>query len=346
MKQSDMKALCIIDGFRDVDYVRSSASSCPSSLTQRARLPRRARVPAPQEPASSWARRSTAACTPCPSCCCWAATATTPSSPGRQQACRCRRRREHAVHLGHHRLSQGRHAHPPQHPEQRLLHRRPPEPRARPTASACRCRCSTASAACSACWPPSPTAPPWSSCEDFDPLRVPWPPCRRSAAPPSTACPPCSSPSWSTPCSRCSTSPACAPASWPARPARCEIMQQVIDQMHVQRDDHLLRPDRGLAGDHADPHRRRPRAQARDRGTGACPGIEVRDRRPARPARTCPTGEPGELLLPRLQRDEGLLQHARGHGRGHRRRRLAALRRPRHDRRPTATTASPAASRT
>jgi fatty-acyl-CoA synthase len=31
---------------------------------------------------------------------------------------------QHPVHQRHHRLPQGRHAHPPQHPEQRLLHRR------------------------------------------------------------------------------------------------------------------------------------------------------------------------------------------------------------------------------
>ena len=43
---------------------------------------------------------------------------------------------------------------------------------------------------------------------------------RRSAAPACTACPPCSSPRWSTRASPSSTSRACAPASWPARPAR------------------------------------------------------------------------------------------------------------------------------
>ena len=31
LKQSDMKALCVIDAYRDVDYLqRSSATSCPN----------------------------------------------------------------------------------------------------------------------------------------------------------------------------------------------------------------------------------------------------------------------------------------------------------------------------
>ena len=37
---------------------------------------------------------------------------------------RTRRRHQHPVHVGHDRVPQGRHAHPPQHPQQRLLHRR------------------------------------------------------------------------------------------------------------------------------------------------------------------------------------------------------------------------------
>jgi len=41
----------------------------------------------------------------------------------------------------------------------------------------------------------------------------------RPAAPACTACPPCSSPSWTTRVSKSSTCPRCAPASWPARPA-------------------------------------------------------------------------------------------------------------------------------
>ena len=44
--------------------------------------------------------------------------------------------------------------------------------------------------------------------------------CRRSAAPASTGCPRCSSPSSGTPSSNASTSTRCEPGSWPARPAR------------------------------------------------------------------------------------------------------------------------------
>ena len=50
--------------------------------------------------------------------------------------------------------------------------------------------------------------------ESFDPLLV-LAAVQKERAPRSTACRRCSSPSWSTPCSRCSTSRACAPASWP-----------------------------------------------------------------------------------------------------------------------------------
>lgn len=55
--------------------------------------------------------------------------------------------------------------------------------------------------------------------EGFAPCSS-WPASTRRSAPRPTACPPCSSPSWSTSCSRSSTSLPCAPASWPARPAR------------------------------------------------------------------------------------------------------------------------------
>ena len=68
-------------------------------------------------------------------------------------------------------------------------------------------------------WPASPTAPPWSPVEIFDPLKVLQTDREGATAPRSTACPPCSSPSWSTPNSPSSTSPPCAPASWPAPPA-------------------------------------------------------------------------------------------------------------------------------
>ena len=77
----------------------------------------------------------------------------------------------------------------------------------------------------------------------------------------------------------------------------------------------------------------------------ALPGVEVRVVDPDTGA-DCAPDEPGELLLPRLQHHEGLLQHARGH-----RRRPST---PTAGCTPatsalsmrTATTASPAGSRT
>ena len=56
--------------------------------------------------------------------------------------------------------------------------------------------------------------------ESFDPLAVAARPSRPSAAPRSTACRRCSSPSSSIRASATSTSRPCAPASWPARRAR------------------------------------------------------------------------------------------------------------------------------
>ena len=52
----------------------------------------------------------------------------------------------------------------------------------------------------------------------FSPSRL-SPASTTSALPPSTACPPCSSPCWATRTSKRPTSPTCAPASWPAVPA-------------------------------------------------------------------------------------------------------------------------------
>ena len=74
---------------------------------------------------------------------------------------RLRRPDQHPVHERHHRLPQGRDAHPPQHPQQRVLRRR--DCSATPSATGCasRCRCTTASAWCSATSPRPRTAPAW-----------------------------------------------------------------------------------------------------------------------------------------------------------------------------------------
>jgi fatty-acyl-CoA synthase len=89
----------------------------------------------------------------------------------------------------------------------------------RRTACACRCRSSTASAACWASSRSSRTARPQSWLSRSTRSWC-WRPCRRSAPPRSTACRRCSSPSSTTPCSTCSISQVSAPASWPVRRAR------------------------------------------------------------------------------------------------------------------------------
>ena len=111
-----------------------------------------------------------------------------------------------------------------------------------------------------------------------------------------------------------------------------------------QRDDDLLRPDRGLARLHADDHRRHARAQ-------------VRDGRPQARRRRGPRHRPGDrrglpaerarrAVLPRLQHHEGLLQDARGHRRRPSTRTAGCTRATSARWTRTATTASPAASRT
>ena len=98
-------------------------------------------------------------------------------------------------------LPEGRDALAPQHPQQRLLHRRGRWATPSATACACRCRSTTASAWCSARSPAPPTAPAWS-CPARRSTRAR---CSRrsrpSAAPRCTACRRCSSPSSSTPAS-------------------------------------------------------------------------------------------------------------------------------------------------
>ena len=82
---------------------------------------------------------------------------------GVQAGLRADRPDQHPVHLGHHRIPQGRDAEPPQHPQQRLLRRRAAATTPRPTASASRCPSTTASAWSWATSRARPTAPAWSS---------------------------------------------------------------------------------------------------------------------------------------------------------------------------------------
>ena len=158
IKQSDMKALAIIDAFRDVDYVADRARARPRVDDAGARPPRLAPSSRSSRPSSTWVPRSTAASTRCPSC-------SFLGEHGDDEALRARRARAQT---------------PTTSSTCSTPRARPASPRAscsrtatssttastsasarssRPrTASACRCRSSTASASCSACSPCSRTA--------------------------------------------------------------------------------------------------------------------------------------------------------------------------------------------
>ena len=191
---------------------------------------RRARVQDLRLP-RRWSRRSARRCPSSSAWCswtrptgtsCWPAPARSRPDELRARAGRAAARRpdQHPVHERHHRLSQGRDAHPPQHPQQRLLRRRglplhrggpglhpgallpllrdgDGQPRRAPR-----------------------TARRWSSRRRPSSPRRRWRRARRSAARRSTACRRCSSPSSTTPASPTTTSARCAPGSWPARRAR------------------------------------------------------------------------------------------------------------------------------
>ena len=143
------------------------------------------------------------------------------AAPRARGRARVRRPDQHPVHVRHDRVPEGRDALAPQHPQQRLLHRRDAGLHAEPTASASRCRSTTASAWCSATSRSSPTAPASSiPAEAFDPL----------ATLEAVAAERCTSlygvPTMfiaelnASATSPSSTSPPCAPGSWPARRAR------------------------------------------------------------------------------------------------------------------------------
>ena len=96
------------------------------------------------------------------------------------------------------------------------------------------------------------------------------------------------------------------------------------------RGDDLLRHDRDLAGVDAD-GRGRPRSTSGSAPSAGCtPTSRSRSSTPT-PGASCPAGRPGELLHARLLGDARLLERAGEDGRGHRRRRLDAHRRPGDD---------------
>ena len=252
IKQSDMKALVHHRRVPRRRLRRDRARAGARVDDAGARPPRLARSSPSSRPSSTWVPRSTAASTTCPSCSFSASTATTTALRATPRPAHARRHHQHAVHLGHDRLSQGRHAHAPQHPQQRLLHRRAPEVHARRTASACRCRSSTASASCWACSRCSRTARRSSMVESFDPRARARGRPEGDARPRSTACRRCSSPSSTHPMFDMFDLTSLRTGIMAGSPCPIETMRQVIDKMHASRDDDLLRPDRGLAGVHAD----------------------------------------------------------------------------------------------
>ena len=132
LKQSDMKALCVIDAYRDVDYLQIIRDLVPESLERASAASCIPRSTPSSRTSSTWGPRSTAASTACPSF--MLLGQHTPrqlpwNGPSGQFDNNDVVMMQYTI--GHHGLPQGRHAHPPQHPEQRLLHRRGPEARCR-----------------------------------------------------------------------------------------------------------------------------------------------------------------------------------------------------------------------
>ena len=147
VRQSDIKALCLIDGLRDSDYVAMvnelvpELQSCQRGTLASARFPRlevRHLHGAREAPRHVHHPRAAPAGQP------RAETELARIGAGLD----CRRGDQHAVHLGHHGLSQGRDAHPPQHPQQRLPHRGAAEVHRRGAGLPPGARSSTASAWC------------------------------------------------------------------------------------------------------------------------------------------------------------------------------------------------------
>ena len=145
-----------------------------------------------------------------------------------------RRPDQHPVHERHDRLPEGRDAHPPQHPQQRLLRRRAAAATPRRTGSASRCPSTTASAWSWATSARPRTAPAWSS------RRPPSSPprcsrrCRTSAARASTACRRCSSPSSSIPSFAAFDLTSLRTGIMAGSPCPVEVMRRVIERMHME----------------------------------------------------------------------------------------------------------------
>ena len=131
-----------------------------------------------------------------------------------------RRPDQHPVHLRHDGRAQGSDAHPPQHPQQRLLHRRGDAADVRGQALHPRALLPLLRHGARQPRLRHPRRGHGEPVRGVRPASPPSRPSRPRAAPACTACRPCSSPCSSTPSSAASTSRPFGPASWPARPVR------------------------------------------------------------------------------------------------------------------------------
>ena len=168
------------------------------------------------------------------------------------------RRMQHAVHLRHHGLPQGRDADPLQRGQQRQMHRRPhgsfhrgPDddsgahvPLLRHGAGHDRCH--------------DPRHHHAAPCPIFPP-SPPWPAFIRSTSPASTACPPClwrmlEHPDFAKTDFSYMRTGIMAGSPCPIS----KVMRDVVDKMHMSEIVHCLRPDGGLPGLHHEPVHGRP----------------------------------------------------------------------------------------
>ena len=334
LRQSEAATLITIRGFRDVDYVSEltaiGALEGRLSRPRAAHLHRRSHARRLHRRIEQVRLRSGRARLRRRTRCA-------------QRVHRRRRRDQHAVHVGHDRLSQRRDALQPQHRQQRRgaragarLHAgRSPLP-VRAAVPLLRLRDRRARRLHARRLPVSGgRVRPAGRCSR---------PCTASAAPRSTACRRCSSRSSSVRTSRDYDLTSLRTGVMAGALCPEPLMRRVMTRDAPARDHDRLRHDRVVAGDHHDAARFVDRAALADGRPGAA-RARGQDRR-SRHRRDARRRRARRAVLPRLQRDEGLLQQPRGDARGDRRRRLAAHRRRGEPAIRTAASASPAGSRT
>ena len=240
-----------------------------------------------------------------------------------------RRSDQHPVHERHHRLREGRHAHPPQHPQQRLLRRRgvplsPRGPGLHPGAVLPLLRHGDGQPRLHHARRVHGRSPPRRSSPARRSRR-----CRTSAARRCYGVPTMFIAELDHPDFDSFDLSSLRTGIMAGSPCPVEVMRKVIDRMHMERGDDLLRHDRDLAGfdsDGADDDARPPRLHRR---TGA-PARRGQDRRPG--TGTClPRGASGELCTRGYSVMLGYWDEPEKTARGDRRGRLDAHGRPRHD---------------